>query len=338
MTPRERLFARLQGLPVDRAPNLAILMQFAARYSGQPFDAFCRDHRVLVEANLRANTAFGIDLLNTMSDAYRETADYGAHITFPADSLPLCTEPLLRTPADLDKLREFDPWDSPRMGDRIRAVELYKRETGAFYPILGWVEGPLAELADLRGLSRTLEDLYEEPAFVEDAFACCTAQAIRCALAQVLAGADFIGIGDAAASLISPGQYREKVLPYEQQLIAAIHEAGAKVKLHICGDITHLLAEVGQTGADIIDVDWMVDIPTALAQWPAATIINGNFDPVAVLLQGTPADVRRATRQNLADGGARICVSPGCEVPLGTPNANLLALTETLREEGTGGN
>jgi len=336
MTPRERLFARLNGAPVDRAPNLSILMMFAARYLGQPFDVFCRDYRVLVAANLRCNEVFGIDLLSTMSDAYRETFDYGAQVDFPADSLPLSTEPLLRDIADLAKLRPFDPWESTRILDRIHAIELYKTEAGQTYPILGWVEGPIAEMADLRGLSQTLEDFYLEPAFVEDVFARCTEQAISCALAQTLAGADIIGIGDAAASIISPEQYRAKVLPFEQQLVAAIHDAGAKVKLHICGDITHLLDDVWRTGADIIDVDWMVDIPTALARWPESVVVNGNFDPVAVMLQGTPDDVRRAARRNLSEGGDRLCVSPGCEVPRDTPYENLLALRDALESAETG--
>jgi len=332
MTPRERLLARIQGQPVDRAPNLAILMLFAARYIGKPYDQFCQDYRVMVEANLRCNDAFGIDLLSTMSDAYREAYDYGAKVDFPYDSLPICTEHVLQTTADIKKLRPFDPWQSVRILDRTHAVELYKQEAGDTYPILGWVEGPIAEMADLRGLTQTLMDFYEEPAFVEDVFSLLTEQAIRCAIAQIDAGADIIGIGDAAASIVGPEIYREVILPHEQRMVTAIHTAGAYVKLHICGDITHLLPDIWRTGADIIDADWMVDIRAALATWPAGPVINGNFDPVAVMLQGTPEDVRQAARRNLADGGERICVSPGCEVPIDTPHENLLALHEALCE------
>lgn len=311
-------------------------MQFAARYIGKPFSAFCTDYRVMAEANLRCNEAFGIDLLNTMSDAYRETYDYGARITFPHDNLPICEAHLLEGPQDFAKLKPFDPWQSTRILDRIRAVEWYAREAGSTYPILGWVEGPIAEMADLRGLSETMVELYEEPEFVADVFAFCVEQAIRCALAQIDAGADIIGVGDAAASLLSPASYRELVLPHEQRLIAAIHAAGAKVKLHICGDISHLLADVGQTGADIIDLDWMVDIRAAAEAWPQQVVMNGNFDPVAVMLQGTPDEVKQAARRNLADGGDRICVSPGCEVPPGTPPANLHALHAALCEVAAG--
>jgi len=320
----------LRGEAVDRPPNLSILMQFAARYIGKPYDQFCLDYRVLVEGNLRCSADFSIDLLNTMSDAYRETYDYGATVIFPHDGLPICTDHFLHQPSDLAKLKLFDPWQSTRILDRIRAIELYKAEAGDHYPILGWVEGPIAELADLRGLTPTLMDFYEEPAFVEDAFSLLVEEAILCAKAQIEAGADLIGIGDAAASVVSPDLYREQILPAEQRLIAAIHDAGAPVKLHICGDVTHLLDDIWRTGADIIDLDWMVDIRAALDKWPAGPVANGNFDPVAVMLQGTPEDVRRAARENMADGGDRLCVSPGCEVPIDTPVANLMALSEAL--------
>ena len=134
--------------------------------------------------------------------------------------------------------------------------------------------------------------------------------------------------------VLSPALYREKVLPFEQRLIQAIHADGALVKLHICGDVTHLLDDIWRTGADIIDVDWMVNIRTALARWPEGPrpLINGNFDPVAVMLQGTADDVKQAAWRNLEEGGDRICVSPGCEVPLDTPYENLHALHDALCE------
>ena len=332
MTPRERVFARLAGRPVDRVPNLSIIMLFAARYIEQPYDRFCQDYRVMVEGNLRCAEAFGLDVVTVMSDAYTEAADYGATVTFPYDSLPVCEGHLLEGPADLGKLHPFDPWATPRMSNRLKAIELYKKEAGDTYPIVGWMEGPIAEMADLHGLTETMMDLYEEPAFVEDTFNFLVEQAIVCAKAQIEAGADIIGIGDAAASLLGPDTYREQILPFEQRLVQGIHDVGGKVKLHICGDLMHSLDEVWKTGADIIDLDWMVDLRKAAALWPKEIVINGNFDPVAVMLQGTPDEIKQATRRCLADGGDRLCISPGCEVPKDTPYENLLALHEALCE------
>ena len=45
----ERLNRYLEGKPVDRTPNLNIIMQFAAKYVGVPYGVYCTDHRYLVE-------------------------------------------------------------------------------------------------------------------------------------------------------------------------------------------------------------------------------------------------------------------------------------------------
>ena len=42
-------------------------------------------------------------------------------------------------------------WHSVRILERIRAVELYPQQAGDRYPILGGLEGPIAEMADVRG-------------------------------------------------------------------------------------------------------------------------------------------------------------------------------------------
>jgi MtaA/CmuA family methyltransferase len=149
--------------------------------------------------------------------------------------------------------------------------------------------------------------------------------AIRFARAQIDAGADMIGVGDAVASLINPAMYEQFVLPFERTLIDAIHEAGATVKLHICGNIANNIAPMARTGADIIDVDWMVSLGAAREAVGPDVTLAGNFDPTAVLLQGTPQDVAEAARRCITFAGAKFILQPGCEVPPGTPEANLRA-------------
>lgn len=332
MTSYERVHNRLQGKPVDRAPNLNILMAFASQFIVAGFDKFCLDYRVLVEANIKCNEYFGIDMLNTMSDAFRETYDFGAKIEFPHDSLPICREHFIKEPSDLMKLKLFDPLSSTRILDRIRAVELYKRETGNQYSILGWVEGAFAEAADLRGINDIMVDLYDEPEFVNALMEICCEEGIICAKEQIKAGADFIGVGDAAASLVSANTYRKFILPFEQKLSKAIHDAGAKVKLHICGNINHLLDDIWKSGADIIDIDWMVAFKTSVEKFKGHSCANGNFDPVRILYTGTPETIKQAVRQCLAVADERTFISAGCEVPKNTPYENLKAVGEALKE------
>lgn len=335
MNAYERVMNRLEGKPVDKVPNLNILMAFAARYAGISFDKFCQDYRYLVEANVKCCEDFGIDMLNTMSDPFRETFDLGASIEFPYDSLPLVKEPFIKEPSDIKKLKPFSPWDSTRMLDRIRAIEAYKKDFKGVFPILGWVEGCLAEAVDLRGLNNLMLDLFDNPSLVTEIMDICLEIEISCAKAQIEAGADFIGVGDSAASLVNPRMYTTLVLPYEQRLISSIHENGARAKLHICGNVTHILDEVWKTGADIIDIDWMVNWKRACEIIGPHACVNGNYDPVSVVLQGTPDTIKQAVWECLSMDDGRICSSAGCEIPVDTPPRNLSACHEALLEYKT---
>lgn len=332
MTPKERLMARLEGKPVDKIPNLSIVMLFAAKTGNVKYGDFCYDYRALAQAQTKTAKEYGLDILSTMSDPFREVHDWGANVIRQDDDLPHCTEAFIDDLENLDKLVLWDPLTSTRMLDRIRAVEYFKKESGDEYPILGWVEGPWAEFTDLTTISEGMVMLLDDPDNVQKAMEIITEQEIRCALAQVEAGADIIGIGDAAASLISPDAYLEHVFPLEKKIIEAVHKAGAKTKLHICGNITHLLQHVVATGSDIVDIDYMVDWKNAVQQYGDVCSICGNINPTEVIMQGTVEKVREQTRFCAQNGNSKSIISSGCEVPISTPPANLAAIDAELKD------
>jgi MtaA/CmuA family methyltransferase len=337
MNSWERVAARLQGNPVDRPPNFNIMMQFAAHYIHEPLSSYYQDYRVLCAANFAVQEAFSLDILQAISDPYREAADFGAIIEYPHDSLLLCKQPLLAEPDELRKLGRPNPTTGKRMSDRLEAIRLFRERAGGQIPIMGWVEGGLAEAADLRGVSTLMTDLIDRPEWVSELLERCVEVGIAFARAQIAAGADIIGLGDAIASQVSPRVYRKFAFPYEQRIFAAVHEMGALARLHICGNTTHILADMALTGADIIDIDWMVDMGQAATTFGPRQSVCGNQDPVAVMLQGTPEMVHAATVACMTAGGPRSISTAGCEIPDGTPEENLIAQADALARLGSGG-
>jgi MtaA/CmuA family methyltransferase len=330
MTPRERYLAVLHGSRPDVLPRLPILMQFAAEHIGSYYGAFASDYRVLVDANLRCANEFGIDQLNTMSDPYRETAGFGAPIEFPRNGVPICLKPPLEEDPDLAKLPRPDPLQAPRMRDRIEAVHSYKARTGDRFSIMGWVEGPAAEAADLRGVSNFFVDLLDDPAYANALMARCVETAIEFARPQAAAGADTIGVGDAVASQVSAKAYESLILPHEQRLVAALHEMGVHVRLHICGNIRHLLPGIATLGLDVIDIDHMVSLAEARRVLGPRIALAGNVDPVACVMGGSPEAIAAAVRRCYAEAGEPYMVNAGCEIPASTPAPNLSALCQPI--------
>ncbi len=331
LTPRQRVFRRLNGEAVDKIPNLNILMTFAAKFINIPYKKYVTDHRYLADGNIACCEEFGIDMVSAISDPFREAHGFGANIIFPEDDVPKCSDFLIKNYTDVEKLKVTGPLKSERMLDRIMAIRLYKQKLGEKYPVLGWVEGALAEAADLRGVAGLMTDIYDAPDFTKKLLEICTLQAISFLDAQVDAGADFIGIGDAVASLVGPGIYRDLVLPYEKRIIDAVHEKGAKAKLHICGNISSLLDLLPLTGADIIDIDWMVDFRAANEIFKDKCSACGNFDPVKILLNGGPDSVREAVVSCINDGNETAFIAAGCEVPKMTPLENLAAVDKAIK-------
>lgn len=330
MNGYERYMKMLRGEPVDIVPRVPILMQFAAEYIGSNYGEFASDYRVLVEANRRCAEDFGMDQLSAISDPYREVQGFGAEIEFVRDGVPKCVTPPLFRSKDLNLLKQPNPLASERMFDRIQAICAFKDRFDGIYSIMGWIEGPAAEAADLRGVINFLTDVLDDVPFCEALMDRCVEVGIAFAQAQIEAGADTIGIGDAVASQVSPRIYTTLIQPREKLLVQAIHHMGAFVRLHICGNITHLLPGITNLGIDVLDVDHMVDMTTVRNILGNNVVITGNLDPVEAVLNSFPQSIREALQRCYDAVGNPYMVNAGCEIPSSTPVENLKALCMPL--------
>jgi MtaA/CmuA family methyltransferase len=329
MSPKERVHFAMSGQPVDFAPRTPIVMQRAAQEIGRNYGEFVSDHHVLVESNIACAQRYGLDQVSCISDPYRETEGFGAHIRI-VPSGPLCEVPVMTDLFDYSLLKKPDPEASVRMRDRMEAIRLYRSKLGDSHSILGWVEGAGAESGDLRGVENFMVDMLEEPEGAAALLDHCLTVAIAFAKAQVTAGADVIGVGEALASQVSRSTYEELLLPRQQRLVAAIHEAGARVRMHICGNITHLLPGLATLNLEAIDVDHMVDLADVRRVLGPRVMIGANLDPVADLLNGKPEPIRAKLRACYEKVGSPFCANAGCEIPLGTPAEAIAALCEPL--------
>lgn len=327
MKGRERTIRFLNDEPVDRLPFHPLVMQFAARQAGVPYSEYCQQPTRHADAMLHCVEHLGLDYVHTGGYPYCEAIAYGLEVEFPEDNLPLAHEPLINDLAtDLRMIRPLRIEDHELMMKRVELAALYKERAGDDVFVCGWFEGPMAEYSDLRGLAESCLDLYHQPDAVADAMAVIVDNAKRWATLQVQAGADCIGIGDALCSQIGPSLYEQFVFDLHKELVAHIHDLGVPAKLHICGDTTSLLPRMIETGVDIIDIDFLVnDITPFVDQLGPNQVLLGNLDPVSVIQDGTPEQIREGTMQFAMETRGRGIVSGGCEIPVDTPVENYRA-------------
>jgi MtaA/CmuA family methyltransferase len=218
------------------------------------------------------------------------------------------------------------------MHDRIQGLALMKERAGDQRIVEGWVEGPCGASADLRGINTLMLDFYDDKPFVIALFDFVVELGIRFGKAQVEAGADLLGVGDPASSLVGPKIYEEFVWPYQKQLVDGLHAAGARVRLHICGNTRRILEGMGKLGCDIADIDSLAPLAEAREKMGPDPVLLGNLDPVRVLRNGTPDSVTEAVAECHHQAGPRFIVGAGCEVTRDTPHENMRALARYAQE------
>jgi MtaA/CmuA family methyltransferase len=334
MNGRERVTAKIRGEVCDRLPFMPITMMFAADVAGVPYGRYAANGEVLAEAQLRVAEEFGCDHVSVISDPAREVSDLGGAIEWFDDQPPAIRGDvsLLGDKATLKTLVVPDPEAPGRMSDRVRGVRALAARAGSSLVIEGWVEGPCAMAADLRGMSPLMLDFFDDEAFVNDLMDFCVRMETRFAAAQVAAGATLIGVGDAAASLVGPKMYTEFVLGWEQRLVESIHAMGVPVRLHICGNTKRIVRGMGETKCDIVDLDFLTSVAEGRAAMGPDQVLLGNLDPVRALRDGTPDSVYAAVAECHGQAGSPYIVSAGCEVPRGTPLENLRAMARYASE------
>ena len=337
MNGRERILAMLEGRPVDSLPVMPITMMFAADQIGAKYYDYATNYRVLADAQVTVAERFDFDYVSVISDPGCEASALGAALKFFPDQPPAVDEEnaLLKDKATLARLTVPEPDRDERMLNRALAVDKLKARVGSDKVVEGWIEGPCAEGADLRGINTLMLDFYDDPAFVRDLFEFIVEVELRFARFQVEMGADLIGVGDAAASLVGPKFYNEFVWPYEQKLVGALHAEGIKTRLHICGNTRKILEGMGRLHCSMVDLDWLSPVSEGREKMGPQQVLLGNLDPVRALKEGTPESVYEAVGNCHRQAGDGFIVGPGCEVPRGTPPANLLAMMRYAREHSS---
>lgn len=334
MNSRERLIATWNHESVDRLPLMPITMMFAADQIGATYYDYATDHRVLAEAQIATADRFEFDYVSVISDPAREAADLGADVEWFENQPPAINESkaLLADNNTLKTLRIPD-LSKGRLGDRIAGVALLKQKAGDRKIVEGWIEGPCAQASDLRGINTLMLDFYDDPGFVQELFDFVIQLELKSAEAQLHAGADIIGVGDAACSLVGPKLYRQYVYHRHQEMMSALKNMGARIRLHICGKVKKIYQELGSLQCDMVDLDFMNPMDEARSVMGDDQVLLGNINPVSVLKDGSAEDVYEGIKLCHQQSGLGYIVGAGCEVPRGTPHENVLAMSRYAKDQ-----
>jgi uroporphyrinogen decarboxylase len=297
----------------------------AARLEGFSVSEAVTQADTLARVLYSAYRFYGYDLVMVFTDTMVEAEAMGAQVLIPEDD-----DPFLLEPPRVSKLEPADPKKDGRMPVVLDATRRLKALLEDEAPILTSLKGPFSLASFLHGIDKFLEDLLTDPGRAHEFLRLATRNQLAYAEAIVKAGGiPFIGDPVASGSLVSPEMFREFARPYLTQLIRSVHESGAKVGLHICGETKRLLADMAATGADFLSVDEM-DLALARQEVGDRVVLMGNVS-TKLLLEGTPEQVSAASKTCLERGGRSLILSSSCDVPTDAPKENVQAMVAAGR-------
>ena len=331
MTSRERVMATLEGKPTDRIPVVnptSVATVECMEASG----AFFPDAHLDAEkmATLAA-TSFDILEFDTIAPYFsvqQEAAAFGCEMSWGSiDSMPDVRKNPFEVPEDI--LIPTDFLERPATSTVIESIRLLKKEYGDNVCIVGKVMGAWTLSYHLFGVQKFLMDTILDPEKVRRILKILKEVPVMFANAQFAAGADVVTLADhATGDLCGPDTYRDFLLPVHQEVTKRIN---GPLFLHICGRTTDRIPHMAKAGFNAFHFDSKNDLTEATTVAARENLkLVGNINNPNVLYDGTPEDVRKQVFETAAAGVQFI--GPECAIPLRTPNANLKAVVDAVRE------
>ena len=289
------------------------------------------------EVTLQPIAAFDLDAAIIFADILPPLEDMGLQLRFAEGEGPVIDNPV-RTVADIQRLRVTPPEEA--LPFTLDAIRLAREQLAVRnIPLIGFSGAPftLAAYAIEGGGSRNFTHakglMMSNPA-AWDALMTKLSEVVGAyLLAQARAGAQALQLFDSWAGQLAPADYRQFALPYTQRAITIARQSGVPI-IHFATETSGYLEAMRETGADVISVDWRLDLDAAWRRLGDDVAVQGNLDPVALL---APWDALRQRAQSVleqAGGRAGHIFNLGHGILPSTPTENVKRLVDFVHQYG----
>ncbi len=332
---RKDLFLRAcRGEILPRVP--VWMMRQAGRYlpeyreirAKHAFLEVCKTPQLAVEVSIQPFRRLGVDAVIVFSDILILAEAMGLELEL-GDTGPNLPNPV-RSKADVDRLRLFDP--EAETGFLPEAIRRIVKSLGPEVPVLGFAGAPwtlacyMVEGKAKEAFATVKGFLYHEPKVFRGLLHRIAQATIPYLKAQIAAGAAAVQLFDTWCGELNLQDYEEFALPAVQEIIAGL--GGSVPVIYYTKASQHLLPAVARSGANVLSVDWRMDLSEIRKMLGTKTALQGNIDPAVLFAPPeTIRDVTLATISSLAGHGHILNLGHG--ILENTPVENAQLFIET---------
>ena len=331
-TPREVMSQILNRVAPERFPTTASVFSVSSRLAGYTYEQFANlEPQEQADFEYNVVTKNGTDHLSGSMSGTLLTEALGGKIKFRDHGSPDVDEPLVSRVSDLDKIditriRKYHHYEKSldttrrlfKMGGDVYNNYVHTwgifTQAGLFF---GEEHLMRASLRDKSSVYALLDFTFEVFKYTQEEF--------------ITAGATIGSCADPTASgdMISKRIFEEFAAPYMKKVHDWYKSQNVATSLHICGNIDDRIDIIANTNLDILSADHKVDIVRAAKILNGRVIIGGNADPVSIIMDRTPDDVRMFYEDLIEKlDGYPYIIMPGCSVPTSTAIQNVLAMVQ----------
>jgi len=307
------------------------LPEYRAIRKDTDFLTLCKTPELAVEVSLQPYRILGVDAVIMFSDILIPVEAMGQEVKLTEQKGPELPDPI-RSRQQVDRLTVPDPID--KTGFVMEIIRTLRRELEGAVPLIGFAGAPwtlaayMIEGGGSKNYAQVKRLMYTDPATFHVLLDKIADTIVLYLNAQIEAGAQVVQLFDSWAGELSPTDYSEFALPYEQKIFASINRSAPSI-IYINGSGT-FLEQMATCGADVLSIDWRVNLDAARARVGEKFTLQGNLDPCVLL--STPDIVTEKAREVLrAGGGHRHILNLGHGILPMTPVENAQAFVDAPR-------
>ncbi len=287
------------------------------------------NHIVQFQSLSRLYDRFQPDSMFFMMDLSVEASALGLAVRFPLEETPSVEDHPVKTHEDLRGFRKIDILGDGRVSVFIET--LHHMRSAFPCPVGAYVIGPLTLAGLLIGANELAIKSLIEPELFRETVEFSYQVVMRYTQALRDAGADMIMVLEPTAVIFGPDQFRQNLTSLYREMVGIFDDI--EVILHVCGDSTHLLKVMADTGVAGLSLDSMVDLKKAAEIVGPQVMLIGNLSPIE-MLTANPNEVYIQTMEILEKTKSHppFVLSTGCDLPQDVPLENIDAFIKAGKD------
>ena len=260
------------------------LPEYQAVRAEVDFLTLCKTPELAAKVTLQPVEKLKVDAAILFSDILIAVEAMGMHLEFSDKKGPVLSDPV-RTKSGIDRLVIPDTEDS--MPFVIEAIKILRSQLNV--PLIGFSGAPftlatyMIEGGSSKNFLNTKRMMFQNPGLFSLLMDKITMTVISYLSSQIRAGAQAVQLFDTWAGALAPEDYKEFVLPSVKRAIAELKKEGVPV-IYFVNECAALLKEIKKTTADVIGIDWRIDLKDAIKGLGKKFAVQGNLDPCALFL------------------------------------------------------